>query len=181
MKMSLSVKNQSVESSGITKDFGEALCEYIWNGFEANATQVKISCVPNMLKGIETIIVSDNGDGIIFDELSDTFGAFLASQKNSLSLKAKTKANKGKGRFSFSAFSSIAKWDTVYNDGGILKSFSITLSNARSSFFPDGICSFVRFQGGRRPPFVFFLNHIRVLKNYNLVFKISLYIKNLLP
>ena len=130
MKMSLSVKNQSIESSGITKDFGEALCEYIWNGFEANATQVKISCVPNMLKGVDAIIISDNGDGIIFDQLSETFGAFLTSQKNSLSLKAKTKANKGKGRFSFSAFSSIAKWDTVYNDGGILRSFSITLSNS---------------------------------------------------
>lgn len=40
MKIPLSVKNQSVESSGITKDFGEALCEFIWNGFEANATTV---------------------------------------------------------------------------------------------------------------------------------------------
>ncbi len=81
MKMPLSVKNQSVESSGITKDFGEALCEFIWNGFEANATKVIISYIPNVLSGIDTITISDNGDGISFDNLSDTFGAFLASQK----------------------------------------------------------------------------------------------------
>ena len=130
MKIPLSVKNQSVETSGITKDFGEALCEFIWNGFEANATTVIISYIPNVLNGIDTITISDNGDGISFDNLSDTFGAFLASQKNSYSLKAKTKANKGKGRFSFSAFSSMAKWNTVYKDNDEFKSFSITLTDA---------------------------------------------------
>lgn len=130
MKIPLSVKNQSIESSGITKDFGEALCEFIWNGFEANATTVIISYIPNVLNGIDTITISDNGDGISFDNLSDTFGAFLASQKNSYSLKAKTKANKGKGRFSFSAFSSMAKWNTVYKDNDEFKSFSITLTDA---------------------------------------------------
>ena len=44
MIMSLSVKNQSIETSGITKDYKEAIREYIWNGFEANASEVKISC-----------------------------------------------------------------------------------------------------------------------------------------
>ena len=37
MKHSLEVKSQSIEASGITKDYKEALVEYIWNGFEANA------------------------------------------------------------------------------------------------------------------------------------------------
>lgn len=39
----LSVNNQSVESSGITKDYKDALCEYVWNSFEANATAVAIA------------------------------------------------------------------------------------------------------------------------------------------
>lgn len=127
--MSLSVKNQSIETSGITKDYKEAICEYIWNGFEANATEVRVSYTCSELQGIDTISITDNGDGINYDNLSETFGAFLASQKSSLSLKLKTKVNKGKGRFSFSAFSSIAKWTTKYDDNGVIKSYSITLTN----------------------------------------------------
>ena len=42
MILKLSVNNQSVESSGITKDYKDALCEYVWNSFEANATAVAI-------------------------------------------------------------------------------------------------------------------------------------------
>lgn len=129
MIMSLSVKNQSIDSSGITKDYKEAICEYIWNGFEANATEVRISYTLNECEGLNTISVSDNGDGIDYNSLSDTFGAFLASQKNSLSLRVKSKANKGKGRFSFVAFSTIADFNTKYNENGILKEYTITLSN----------------------------------------------------
>lgn len=135
MIMPLSVKNQSVESSGITKDYKEAICEYIWNGFEANATEVRISYTLNDLKGIDTISITDNGDGIAYDELSDTFGAFLASQKNSLSLKIKSKANKGKGRFSFIAFSSIAEFRTKYCDNNMIKAYTITLSDENKETF----------------------------------------------
>lgn len=129
MIMSLSVKNQSIESSGITKDYKEAICEYIWNGFEANATEVRVSYDLNKLKAIDSIAISDNGDGIDFNNLSDTFGTFLSSQKNSLSLKLKSKANKGKGRFSFMAFSTLAEFDTRYNENDIVKGYKITLSN----------------------------------------------------
>ncbi len=120
MIIPLSVKNQSIDSSGITKDYKEALSEYIWNGFEAKATEIRVSYTSNQLGGIDSISVSDNGSGICYNTLSDTFGAFLASQKNSLSLKMKSKMNKGKGRFSFIAFSSKAEWFTVFDDNGTL-------------------------------------------------------------
>ena len=81
MIMSLSVKNQSIETSGITKDYKEAICEYIWNGFEAKATEVRVSYTYSELQEIDTISIADNGDGINYDSLSETFGAFLASQK----------------------------------------------------------------------------------------------------
>lgn len=133
--MSLSVKNQSIETSGITKDYKEALCEYIWNGFEANATEVKISYTVNELGGINTITISDNGDGISFEELPDTFGAFLASKKNTLSLQLKSKANKGKGRFSFIAFASSAEWDTQYRSENNIKQYTIQLTNTNKEVF----------------------------------------------
>ena len=99
MKLGLSVNNQSVETSGITKDYKEALCEYVWNGFEANATHVELTFTENELGGISQVQISDNGNGIQYETLQDTFGAFLASQKSGLSLQLKSKANKGKGRF----------------------------------------------------------------------------------
>lgn len=130
MILKLAVNNQSVESSGITKDYRDALCEYIWNSFEANATTVAIDCIPNELNGSAEIIITDNGDGISYASLSHTFGAFLDSQKNSRSLQIKTKANKGKGRFSCFSFASFAEWSTVTStpEGNI--AYSIKLDNA---------------------------------------------------
>ncbi len=133
--MALSVKNQSIETSGLTKDYKEALCEYIWNGFEAEATEVSVSYSENEFDGIQDITICDNGNGINYYDLSDTFGSFLVSQKNTLSLKVKSKANKGKGRFSFGIFSSLAEWNTIFADDGQNKKYGIVLSNANKQEF----------------------------------------------
>lgn len=37
MILQLSVKNQSIESSGITNDYKEAICEYVWNDVEVKS------------------------------------------------------------------------------------------------------------------------------------------------
>lgn len=110
MIIPVSVKNQSIDSSGITSDYKAAISEYVWNGFEANATKVSIEYTHNEAFGVKELIIKDNGEGINYNELGETFGAFLASKKNLLSLQMKSKANKGKGRFSFIAFSNNAEW-----------------------------------------------------------------------
>ena len=69
MIISVSVKNQSIDSSGITSDYKTAISEYVWNGFEANATKVNIEYTPNEAFGIKELIIKDNGDGINYDEL----------------------------------------------------------------------------------------------------------------
>ncbi len=129
MIIPLSVKNQSIDSSGITNDYRDAISEYIWNGFEAHARNINIEYTLNEAYGVKELIITDNGDGINYDELGETFGAFLASKKNLLSLKMKSKANKGKGRFSFSAFADKAEWCTVYKDKDDYKEYRITMSN----------------------------------------------------
>lgn len=129
MILPLSVKNQSIESSGITNDYRDAICEYVWNGLEAHATEICIDFSSNIACGISELSISDNGDGIVYEELGDTFGAFLASKKNLMSLKMKSKANKGKGRFSFIAFAGSAKWSTVYKKNEEMKSYEIVLEN----------------------------------------------------
>ena len=129
MIIPVSVKNQSIDSSGITSDYKAAISEYIWNGFEANAKKVSIEYTLNEAFGVKELIIKDNGDGINYDELGETFGAFLASKKNLLSLQMKSKANKGKGRFSFIAFSNNAEWHTVYKDNDVYKEYDIAMSS----------------------------------------------------
>ena len=90
MIIPLSVKNQSIDSSGITNDYRDAISEYIWNGFEAHARNINIDYTLNEAYGVKELIITDNGDGINYDELGETFGAFLASKKNLLSLKMKS-------------------------------------------------------------------------------------------
>jgi len=125
----LSVKNQSVETSGITNDYKEAIFEYIWNGFEANAQNINVDYKLNAAFGIEELVIKDDGDGIIYDDISETFGAFMASWKNLMSLKIKAKLNKGKGRFSFVAFAEGAEWYTVYKSEKGNMEYSIEISN----------------------------------------------------
>lgn len=97
------------------------------NGFEANATTISITHTINVLGGIEEICISDNGSGICFETIRDTFGAFLASQKNALSLKIKSKVNQGKGRFAGFSFANRIKWDTVCAENGKNVQYSISV------------------------------------------------------
>lgn len=129
MIITVSVKNQSIDSSGITSDYKAAISEYIWNGFEANATKICIEYTLNEAFGVKELIIQDNGDGINYNEIGETFGAFLASKKNLMSLQMKSKANKGKGRFSFIAFSDNAEWHTIYKDNDGYKEYDIAMSS----------------------------------------------------
>lgn len=137
MKHSLEVKSQSIEASGITKDYKEALVEYIWNGFEANATQVEVSYIPNDLGGLSEIKIYDNGEGISHSTLNDTFGTFLTSKKNSYPNPFKTKANKGKGRFSGFGIATALKWSTVYKEGNENFKYEIIIESDKKNEFEE--------------------------------------------
>ena len=43
MKRQVSLNNTSFDRAGITKDCKDAICEYIWNGYEAGASKVVVS------------------------------------------------------------------------------------------------------------------------------------------
>ena len=61
---SVSVDNNSFDSAGITKDCQDAITEYIWNGFEASATEVIVEIVGEVMQDPPEIIIRDNGTGI---------------------------------------------------------------------------------------------------------------------
>ena len=105
----------SIERSGLPSDYKKVLAEYIWNGFDANASVIKINYDSNEVGFINNFQIIDNGTGIKFEELDETFGNFNVSKKmNSFSNTGFVKGKKGKGRFSFTSFCNKAIWKTIY-------------------------------------------------------------------
>ncbi len=135
MKWQVSLNNNSFDRAGITKDCQDAVCEYIWNGFEAGASKVSVSMQGVPLQEAMILVITDNGAGIPFDGFGDTFGTFLSSVKNGSSIRIKSQSNKGKGRFSYLSFSSSAEWRTVYEDKGQFKQYIISTSAVDRSRF----------------------------------------------
>ncbi|MDR6465947.1 hypothetical protein [Chryseobacterium sediminis] len=55
MKNKATINNSSIESAGIPKDYKESIAEYIWNGFDANATTVEVNFNYNDINSIEEL------------------------------------------------------------------------------------------------------------------------------
>lgn len=119
------MSKQSVEitSSGIKKVLQKytaerAIAEYIWNGFDARATIVKVDFEINSreLDTFKTISISDNGEGIAYEDLSEKFRKFYESNKTSINTDNNdlTRGKNGYGRFTFHKFARFAKWSTIY-------------------------------------------------------------------
>lgn len=135
MREKVSVTDIGIQSSGLPKDYMEAVAEYIWNGFDAGASVIDIDFDTNEIGTINSLSIKDNGTGIDFNQLKETFGNFNDSIKKASFQKSSSviKGSKGRGRFSFSAFSGKAIWQTVYQD----TAYEIIISrNAKDYFDP---------------------------------------------
>jgi len=123
------ITSNSVKQSGLTTDYGKAIAEYIWNGFDANANLIEIKYKANELGLIEHLSITDNGTGISIETIDSTFGHFLDSQKSqSFSSSGFIKGKKGKGRYSFGLFCNSANWETTFEDkDGNFLSYNITI------------------------------------------------------
>lgn len=114
-KRKVNITNNSI-SNTVTKDVNKAICEYLWNGFDANASQLSIRYTKNAFN-IISLEIQDNGEGIDRSSLPETFGCFQDSQKlHTYQWSSQVKGKKGKGRYSFNCFASKADWVTVYKD-----------------------------------------------------------------
>jgi hypothetical protein len=111
------ITSKSVEQSGLPTDYRKAIAEYIWNGFDANASEIEININSNEIGYINNFSISDNGTGINIETIDQTFGHFLDSQKrNTFNNDGFVKGKKGKGRYSFQQFSGKAIWNTTFKD-----------------------------------------------------------------
>lgn len=135
------MSKQSVEitSSGIKKVLQKytaerAIAEYIWNGFDAKAAVINVDFEIDS-KEFDTykaISISDNGEGIIYEDLPERFRKFYESNKSSISTDSNdlTRGKNGYGRFTFHKFARYAKWFTkYYKQDGILYSYEIAINS----------------------------------------------------
>lgn len=134
------MNSQTVEitSVGIRKVLNKytperAISEYIWNGFDAKATTIKIDFEfeDQELDTVKEIKVTDNGIGICYEELTSKFKKFYESQKSITNAKDVdlTRGKNGYGRFTFHKFARFARWETLYQKDNDIMSYDIKISN----------------------------------------------------
>ncbi len=125
--------NVQITSDGIKNSLKKytplkSICEYIWNGFDAKATEVCIETEENDLGYIACIRVTDNGYGIERSLLDDKFKPFFQSEKiyDPNAKLSDVHGKNGVGRLTFFTFASSASWTTVYCEDD--KNFEYTIS-----------------------------------------------------
>ena len=132
----------------LLKSYGwaKSISEYIWNGFDANATHVDLSfkAHESPLDTIYEIIISDNGDGISKKDLPRRFQPIYESEKALASSQPKHHSlphgRNGKGRLTFFTFAESASWVTTYKEGQNFESQRIKIgSGSLDSYEPEQI------------------------------------------
>lgn len=135
MKHTAQLTNRSIDKLIANKDYKDGISEYIWNGFDAGASKIDISFAYNELGEVDSITIKDNGRGINFEELDNTFKCILDSKKIAIKNGSNVHGSKGKGRFSFISFGEQAVWETVYNNGNTNERFKIEIFKSTSTEF----------------------------------------------
>lgn len=142
MKQKVSINDRSVESAGIPKDYRQSICELVWNGFDAKATMIDIQFESDEVDHIDSVVVVDNGDGIEYGRLSETFGFLLDSIKRvSYQRSSYNHGKRGKGRFSFATLAARATWHTVFKEGDKFLEYDIVVEKkSKDDYDPKNKC-----------------------------------------
>ena len=136
-KQKVTITNNSIKS-GVTTDVKKAICEFIWNGFDAGAVNVRINYSVNELGGISDLYIEDDGEGISRSSLNETFGKYQDSiKRHSFQWSSQIKGKKGKGRYSFNLFATKAKWISVCRENDHLIEHHISIDASDNDHFND--------------------------------------------
>ena len=134
--------NVQITSAGIRNSLKKytalkSICEYIWNGFDAKATQINVEIMHNELDAISYIKIIDNGYGINNELLDDKFRPFFQSEKifDPNIKQSDIHGKNGVGRLTFFTFSSLATWTTVYSQGNKNYEYSITIDSSELNHY----------------------------------------------
>lgn len=132
------IEQAAVTSKGIQEllkgyKWEEAISEYIWNGFDAGASQVEIifDYDSDLLDAVSELSIVDNGSGFSKAELSKKFKPIYESEKAGNSGQPKNHSlphgRNGKGRLTFFTFAKCAKWQVHYLEGGVVFSHGVKI------------------------------------------------------
>ncbi|MFA5946856.1 MAG: ATP-binding protein [Patescibacteria group bacterium] len=116
----------------------EAFAEFIWNGFDAGATDVRIDVDVEGLGGIRSLSISDNGSGIDKSLLDQKFRPFFQSEKMAKSPsrnKSLTHGRNGIGRLTFFTFSERAVWTTRFKNKDEVFEYDITIESQKLNHY----------------------------------------------
>ena len=121
--MNSATESVEITSKGIRKVLNKytpqrAIAEYIWNGFDAHASEVRVLIESETTyDSIVKVRIVDNGDGIVYDLLPVAFKKFYESHKSAKG-NVDSRFSRGKngyGRFTFFKFADNVVWNTVYS------------------------------------------------------------------
>ena len=134
--------NVQITSDGIRNSLKrynsvKSICEYVWNGFDANANHIRINTKTNQFGQISEVQICDNGKGVEFDHLPEKFKPFYQSEKvyNPNEKHLNIHGKKGVGRLTFFTFASTAKWRTVYRKQNENYIYNITIESDKLDLF----------------------------------------------
>ena len=107
-----------------------AIEELIWNALDAEAKEVRVDLITNVLGAVEAVRIADDGSGIDVLRADSTFGSLGGSWKRNGSgtatLKRSLHGRHGRGRFKAFALGSHVEWRTTVKIGGELLSYNIS-------------------------------------------------------
>lgn len=135
--MNPQVQTVEITNAGIQKILNKytperAISEYIWNGFDAKATVVHVDfkIKSKEFDTFESVKITDNGNGISYEELSTKFKKFYESQKSQLDNNDGDiiRGKNGYGRLTFYKFARFACWNTTYEKDEQNSSYQIRIS-----------------------------------------------------
>ncbi|WP_375762640.1 ATP-binding protein [Bradyrhizobium sp. B025] len=131
--LTLTAQQDHLEKVARTHDPIKAISEFVWNGLDANATNVEVSFAFNPLGGIESIHVVDNGDGITPARANKDFANLGDSWKKTASRVRSQRAlhgKEGRGRLRFYSLAQKAVWDSTFCVDNKLADIRIEIESA---------------------------------------------------
>ena len=129
------IQEAEITTKGIQKALNKytperVISEYVWNGFDADASIVEIHFHENSLNAIDTISIIDNGIGIDYTKLNEKFKRVFESSKGLKSSDGhKLKGKNGYGRFTFFKLATDAKWNTCFSVDSKQYEYSINIAS----------------------------------------------------
>jgi len=131
MLKDLEIKVEADHLESLTKATGlNAIAELIWNSLDADSKQISIKYTKDAMDSIETIFVEDDGHGIRYEEADNVFSTLGGSLKKQ-SLKSPNyrllHGKEGKGRYKALSLGDLIEFQSVYNERGKYKRFTLLL------------------------------------------------------